>query len=488
LKPSRHNKVLGLSLGEKSLMAAEVVHGTKPQVKHLAEMTYPDGVGLQQPAELGKALNKFLHDKGFSARTAVIGIPVKWLVVRPKEVPTTDAKTTANVLRLQAETEFSSELKDLVYDYAEGQTNGPSKSVLLMATSRKHLDTVSELCEAAKIKAAAVLPSALALGRTTGAALSGKNGSSDILVLSVAAGGSEMTAQQGAAPSAIRYLRAPDPREPFVSELRRTVSTLPAGSSKREIFVWDGASLDSQALSQQVGLPVRRGDLSSLGIDTSLSGANGDGRKYAAAVALAMSALTGADTTVDFLHSRLAPPKEQRIPRWAVLAILVGVALIGLIVTGVQKMQAAEQDVADLQNKVNADAPNALLATKFVTQVSTAQKWHGGKPRYLACLRDLSIAIPDDYVTFITNLTIREATRPGGASAAPAKDDSELKLAGTFEGKTQENSNSWQNILSNMKNNHAFSNVKVDTTSTLARERLTAFTIEFEYSPSKAAP
>jgi hypothetical protein len=46
LKPPRYNKVIGLSLGETSLLAAEVAAGDKPAIKHVAEFVYPAGVSL----------------------------------------------------------------------------------------------------------------------------------------------------------------------------------------------------------------------------------------------------------------------------------------------------------------------------------------------------------------------------------------------------------------------------------------------------------
>src|SRR5579862_9259930 len=98
-------------------MVAEVTGGEKPQVNRLSEMVYPEGVTLAQPVELGTALGKFLKEQNYVSRSAVIGIPVRWIVVKPKEVPPADVKTLAPLLRLQAEAEFSLELKDLVYDF-----------------------------------------------------------------------------------------------------------------------------------------------------------------------------------------------------------------------------------------------------------------------------------------------------------------------------------------------------------------------------------
>jgi len=92
LKPLRLNKVIGLSISERSLLAAEVVAGEKPEVKRLAEFVYPDGISPNQPAELGTALGAFLRENDFTAKSAVVGLPARWLVVKAKEVPPAGSK------------------------------------------------------------------------------------------------------------------------------------------------------------------------------------------------------------------------------------------------------------------------------------------------------------------------------------------------------------------------------------------------------------
>ena len=140
--PRKLGKVLGVAIGERSLLVAEVVAGDRPEVKRLAEFVYPEGISPHKPEELGTALAEFLRENKFSAKSAVFGLPARWLVVKAKEVPPADPSTLANLLRLQAEGEFSSELKDLVYDYAADTSLGYPKSVLAdrhtPAVSRHH--------------------------------------------------------------------------------------------------------------------------------------------------------------------------------------------------------------------------------------------------------------------------------------------------------------------------------------------------------------
>ena len=106
-------------------------------------MIYPEGISLFQPAELAKAVAHFLKDNHFASRSAVIGIPLKWLVVKPKEVPPADDATVAQLLRLEAEAEFSTELKDLVYDFAGDPLRAAHRAPFFWPRRRKNISMPS---------------------------------------------------------------------------------------------------------------------------------------------------------------------------------------------------------------------------------------------------------------------------------------------------------------------------------------------------------
>ena len=82
--------MLGLAVGEKSILVAEVIstpprdaeahaaaggadaEGGSFEATHLAEFVFPQGLTLQQPEALGLALADFLKDNHFSSRHAVV--------------------------------------------------------------------------------------------------------------------------------------------------------------------------------------------------------------------------------------------------------------------------------------------------------------------------------------------------------------------------------------------------------------------------------
>ncbi len=489
-KPQK--KVLGIAIGERSLLAADLVAtADRPQVRRLVELVYPEGISLSQPAEIGKLLGHLLKDNQFSSRSAVIGIPLKWIVVKPKEVPPADDATVSQLLRLEAEAEFSTELKDLVYDFAGGSaaTAEASRSVLLTATPKKYIDAIQTMCEAARLQALAITPSAMVLGSLTGSSLK-----RNVLVLSLAAGGGELSSQRQATATALRTLRPATPEPPFVSELRRAVSTLIIPGADRELILWDGAGIDAPSLGTQLGFTISAGELSSFGVDTAQAGANGQGAKYAAAVALALCAMDETGPSIDFLHSRLAPPREHKIPRWAYIAMAGAVILIGICIYAYTDLDHRQKRVDGLQLQIDQQQKQVDAATDFVSKVTLAQYWHSGDARYLACLRDLDHVIPDDGQTYATSLDIKAQTPPlaqAGAAPAPgspATTDQARILSVTLQGHTA-NLESVTALVDQMRRNTtAFTDIKIGPGTKVPRTQEWLFSGTFEYVPPKTTP
>jgi hypothetical protein len=472
LKTPRHKKVLGLSLGERSLLVAEVVSGDQITVTRTAELVYPAGITPANPSALGGALASFLSKEGFTAKSVVVGLPARWLVTQPKEVPAADAKTKAEMLRLSAEAEFSTELKDLVYDFT-----GSGTTVLLVATPKRYVEAAVSMCETARISLDIVTATALALGDATGRAAA-----KDVLVLSVASGGAEMTVQRDASSGAVRHLRGPQPEAPFINELRRAASMLPSSKSGRELIMWDGTGLDAKTLSDQIGVQVRSGDLPMLGIAAGSNGTGGNGHhgpartgQYGAAIALALQGILDKAAPIDFLHSRLAPPKTHRVPRWAILAAVVVVLFIGGTIWAYQQLHVQEADVDKRQAVYDAMKSRIDDTRAFVDKVAFAQAWYGGDPRYIACIRDMTVAMSDDPDTFAISLIVNEPPH-----IQNSKTPDTHALTGVLQGKAADQ----QHVISlvnRLRRYPAFVEVTPGGSDTAAKGREVTFSIGFKY-------
>jgi hypothetical protein len=333
-----------------------------------------------------------------------------------------------------------------------------------------------------------VTPTAIALGAATGQTMG-----ADSMVLAVSPAGAELTAHSGGATSAIRHLRAPVADLPFVGELRRAVSAMPTNGSAREMVMWDSTDSDprpdADALGKSLGFAIRSGDLSALGVDAAAAGRNGQGPKYAAAVALALAGIGVIDPSVDFLDSRLAPPEPRRIPRWAIYTGIAAVLLIGLGVFAYNNLQQ-DQAVLDTQNAKLAGLKDQIAdATAFVNNVSFAQGWYDNNPRYLACIRDVTFAMPNDGVTYATSLVLRENPHQQSNAAVKVVADPNL-LLGTLAGKTA-NQQGVLVIQDHLKHMPGFTEVEVPGTSGgvgngPGKTADVAWSITFKYNAPKA--
>ena len=490
MKALRHNKLLGIAMGDRSVLIAEVLAGDKPSAKHLAEFEFPQGVTLENAAALGLALAEFLEREHFSARHAVIGLPAKWLLVKNKDLPPADAATAADLLRLGAETEFSSELKDLVFDYVGQADPSQGQTVLLIATPRRHLEWATSMCDAARLTPEAVTSSAAVL-----AMLTQGDSAKNTIVLTIAAGGAEFVSHRGAHANMLRHLRAPEPSALFINELRRAVSAVPTNGSTAgsEMVVWDGAGLEAGRF-EQMGLPVRYGDLPSLGVIAPDGNRNGAGRKYGRRRSPWRRRRWSEATSrlISCIPGSLLPP-VRRVQSWMVLTGLAVVLAIVAVVGAYLDIQHLTSEKAALDSKLTDEGPRIKTAQDFVSKVTFAEHWEAGDPRYVACLRDITELLPVDGQTYVTGLSIHEIEQKidpyAKQTSVPASP--ERNLAVTINGKAPNQERALQLRDSFLQHRDWFEDVKLPKVITSAGTRFSApeasFTITctFKATPLK---
>ncbi len=213
---------------------------------------------------------------------------------------------------------------------------------------------------------------------------------------------------------------------------------------------------------------------------------NGEGRKYAAAVALALSVATGGRPPIDFLHSRLAPPKQRRMPRWTVMAAAAAIVVVGVAVAAYVQMLHQQAAVNEINKYLEENKNERASAEAFVDKVSFARAWHGGDPRFLSCIRDLTAAMPDDGETYATNLTIRESPHPfapaGSTGSSKASAADVRSLSGTLYGKSIDQRHV-EVLQDRIARTAAFVEVKLAGSDDAGRGREVSFSINFVYVP-----
>jgi hypothetical protein len=414
--------VLGVSLGDRAAVVAEVAwNGQGPRVVRAAEYRFPAGVTADDAAAIGAGLAVFLREHRFQARQAVVGLPLKWLICRGQQLPPADAETAAAMLRLRTEAESAAELGEMVFDFA-GQTSETAPShVLLMGLPRRRLDTVAAMATAAGLTLQAVTAGGLALGAASPAA-AGR----DRLVLWVRADGAELLAFESGHARLMRHLgSAAGGVAGLVAELRRAAAVLPKSGAEQELVVWDDAGLDAAALDgigAALGRPPIRGDLSTMGgavAEADLAPASG--------VAISLALCGARPAGVDFLHPRIVAPTGRAMSRrvvWMSTAAAV-VVLVGALAYA--DLSALERQVADTNQQLTRLDPAYRLAKPFVTDMQYVESFQSNRPRYLACLRDVTQVLPEGGQVYLTGFTLR-ANMTGDLNGRAANTQDVLNL------------------------------------------------------------
>jgi hypothetical protein len=411
---------LGLAIGERSVLAAEVsISRDGREVRRTGEFVFPAEITLDKPDSLGNALAQFLRHSGFSASRAVIGVPARWLMAREREIPPAAPEVAASALRLQAERQFSPELKDLVFDYAGRPDSKQATKVLLTAMPRLRLDAVVNMADAAGLRVLAVTSSTLALAGAAGEATN--NG----LMLALTSDAAELAVSFQGTPHLLRHVPAnalvagesagqtPSGSVATLgSELRRIVSMMPQnGVSRQEMFLWDGLGLNADAataLGERVGVQIRRGEAMAL---LGLGGEAGDGNdlnRFGPAVALALAGGSRGSLAVDFLHSRLVPKKKMHLGRRSAWAAGVSVACViagGLLIYDLQKHQT---ELDGVQRRINAISADVKAAEIVKQRVTLGGGWIDTRPPFLECMREVTLAFRDDEQIWSTKFTMRD--------------------------------------------------------------------------------
>lgn len=463
MKRFRHNKVLGLALGDRSLLAAEVSGPRgEARVTAAARFDFPQGVGFQQPEVLGAAVQQFLKDNNFTAKSTVIGLPAKWVLSKAKELPPVAPRLVADTLRLQAETDFSPELRDLVYDYASAADEQTEESTeakppadrqaLLVATTRRQLDQAEGMAKAAGLKVVAIAPTSMVLAAASGIA------TGERMTLTMGPAGAEFSAERRGAPSVLRHIGSPASTPLMIAEVRRAATfrstgggsteAIPAAytngngangnghaaDSGIELTVWGTPELDStarKAVREALGVSVKQGDLASMRVAVGGHTTSALAATAAPAVALGLAGL-GERPPVDFLHSRLAAPKRELVSRPVLLGALAAVVVVGSIAWLWADVKSREAEVASIRNDVAAKTSQLKTSDTEIVKLQQdvkrsedrmqfAMEWYRATPRIYACIADLTTLIPRDGKTYITQFIVKAdlSCTLGGKSTSP---------------------------------------------------------------------
>jgi len=426
-------RVLGLAMGERSLLAAEVrLRGKSCEPVRAATFFFPHGVSLEDSSALGAALRGFLRAQQFSARKAVVGVPARWLLVKTKNVPPAEARALASLIRLEAERDFSTPLEDLVLDYLETDSGEAGRTVLVLAMPRRKLASLLAMVAAARLQVRAVVPSTLV-------AAVGRGDNSDAVRLQFTCDSAELVIAAGGRVRAIRYLGplpkgdAPPAKTTicdWASNLAAHVGRLLAVLPRAQEVAASGVVIGNDAgLPPEAIMSVR----DALGLPVCLAEDN-------AAMALGYAGAYLAQMPMDFLHSRLAPRKQPFLRRRLAWATALGVVLLLAGGSVFLSWQEEHREVTALRQRLEAMRPDLEATRSLIGRIAFARSWHDQRPQLLECLRELVLAFPAEGRIWATSLAVRDDMR--GIVGGKASDERSVL-----------------EVLDRIKRNRAFSEV-----------------------------
>ncbi|HYE19587.1 MAG TPA: PilN domain-containing protein [Tepidisphaeraceae bacterium] len=484
----RASSFLGLAVGERSIVCAEVGAGAgdRRDVRHAAAFPLPEGAltgpgAAARLAPTGQALAEFLKRHGFGANRAVVGVPARWLLAVERDLPPAAPDAASAMLRLQAERLAVSETGEMVFDYAGRPDANAARKVLLVGIPRQRVTAIEKLLDAAGIDVAAVVPSSLALAAEA---------SGPVVVLGRT--GAELVMSAHGTPRLLRHVSTPLGKDggppalgPLSSELARTVAMsggATGNGSARDLVLWDGVGLTKAQfgeLAGRVGMPVTPGDAPSMlrvgtsttnGAAAAMAGGAGE---FAPAISLALAGLDRKRLPMDFTRSRLAPPKVKRISTQALWGMIAGAllltALVWLYWTGAQAESEAET-VAATRKKIEGDVKTAKAS---IDTTNYGRGFFDRRTPVLDVLLEVTKTIQPQDPLWATGFTIRSTGTVTLSGRASRQD-----IVYTLQNR----------LLENKK----FSKVSVSSINqeqSRGREAgATNFTITFTYNPLAGPP
>jgi len=408
MTPSSRSPV-ALVVSEQGVRAVQAAPAAASGATRLrtAEIAFGGELSLDRAEQAGKALRDELRRAGIAASRCVIGLSAAWTAARHKQFPPADGDSLRGAVALAAEREFAAGTAELAMDFlAEPSAGGVS--TLLLAAPRKTIDQVTALARGAALTVQSITSAPLALARVITVSAPGGR-----VVVCLGPGGTEVVVQDpGESARQIRHVPAQlqggnGQVDLLVGELRRVLAGVAEGDTPTQLAVWDISGAEPallEGLSTRLGRPLRlcRSD-SDLACSLESPGSESDRFVQAAALACTEDA-----PAVDFLHSRLAPPRTRRLGRPVVWGLIAAGVLLLLASALVVDHHLQQQELDSLQAQVDQFHERYEQAERTVADTTFARGWFAPRPSYLDCLLQAASAFPAEGYVWASSFAVRE--------------------------------------------------------------------------------
>jgi len=445
---TRH--VLGLAVDDSGVVATEMsMSAGRPTIRRTGELLWEQEFTGDNAKELGQQLRKFLHDHGFSAKKVAVGLAAKWVLAKEISVPPAGPEALAGVLSIQAERAFSINADELIFDYC-GKARATEKSqILLLAARRQTVHLIQELAATAGLHVSSVTVSALSCGKAlAGASSTYRYG------LYARPTYCELWGQLNGSPRFVKHVPMDTEgggtgyADLLTSTIQRHIllSPAPDQSPPYEVMAYDACGQVDGVLNRlnerlAPRIKLRDGRDSPICRELGLADASQESRSVAA-VAVASTAVATERPAVDFLNPRIGGKKitgHKRVVGWAVF---VGIVCFVALAAALADWNADRRDIATYTEQLEQMSDDIAAAQTVVDRISYASSWGSREPHFLDCLRELTLAFPEEGSVWATSLALNE----NGTGSLVGKAASEPRF---YE------------VLDRIKRNQAFSNVQM---------------------------
>ncbi len=413
------HRALGMAFEAKAVLLAEVRRKNgKFVLTKWVRFPFPEKVELEQGDRLGRALGGFLKSEGFTARRAVVGLPLRWVIAEERTVPPAGEDVLTEMLRLESERSFAAEVKRLALDYLPPAGEGSRRSVVLCGASEERLLQIRQVVESAGLILEGVT---VTVGALAAVSLRGSPpGAGPAVVANLSPEAAEVAVSSGGALRRMLRLTAgteSDPRvrkERLVRELKRAAASLAwqDGVVADRFILWDATGYGDGLAAELAGTfeagEIAAGDVSTL---AELDGSAESGTEAvlcAGAAALALSAFEPACRPVDFINSRLKTRREGALPGPARLGVIAGVFLLVVVGALGASYLSAKSAVDGLRSELAQQEDVVAAADELIATVRFTDGWYGARPRYLDCLLELTKAFGEDNDLWATSVSLSE--------------------------------------------------------------------------------
>jgi len=378
-------RLLGLVIGHKAIVIAELSAGKPSRVVRHDRYEWPAELSLDKPQELGKALGEYLRSQRYAVKQVVVGLPGRWTLLKARTLPPAAASAVPAMLRLAVEREYHSSAREWAFDFITQLGQEQGHHVLLGAAPRSRMDQVNQMLQAAGLSPVAIVP-------TTLTCFSQINESA---VLMASEDGLELAVRSGSRVVAVdRLVASLNQPEALGVEIRRVLAMHQVAESTLKVHDGRPAPQTEADWNKQLGMNV-----------TLLPAWAGQGN---AAGQIASAWAASKSQVLDFMHSRLVESGKRKFTRVHLLGALAILAI--LLLTGFSAVDwyTRWSDVKTMRAEL-ASMQSQLTAAKFnVDRLRLARGWYDARPHLLDAMRAITLAFPTNGQVWVTNLAMRD--------------------------------------------------------------------------------